>query len=61
MNHDPIVQEVRAAGAKLAAEAGHDVHRFFEKLRQAEKKYGKHLVRESPASYETASTTTASH
>jgi len=38
---DPIVKEVREAGAKLAAEAGYDVHRFFERLRQAEKKYGK--------------------
>lgn len=43
MNPDPIVKEVREAGAKLAAEAGHDVHRFFEKLREAEKKYGQPL------------------
>lgn len=42
---DPIVEEVRAAGAKLAAEAGYDVHRFFENLRKAEAKYGKRLVR----------------
>lgn len=41
---DPIVEEVRAAGAKLAAEAGYDVHRFFENLRQAQAKYGKPLV-----------------
>ena len=54
MIHDPIVKEVREAGAKLAAEAGHDVRRFFEKLREAEKKYGKLVVRESPAGYETA-------
>ncbi len=55
MNPDPIVKEVREAGAKLAAEAGYDVHRFFERLRQAEKKYGKPLVKEAPAGYEAAS------
>jgi uncharacterized Fe-S cluster-containing radical SAM superfamily enzyme len=49
MNPDPIVKEVREAGAKLAAEAGYDVHRFFEKLREAEKKYGQPLVREPVA------------
>jgi len=49
MDPDPIVKEVREAGAKLAAEAGHDVHRFFEKLREAEKEYGKALVREPVA------------
>lgn len=58
MNPDPIVREVREAGAKLAAEAGYDVHRFFENLRQAEKKYGKPVVRESPAGYEAADRTT---
>ena len=52
MKPDPIVKEVREAGAKLAAEAGYDVHRFFEKLRQAEKKYGKPLVREPAISHE---------
>jgi hypothetical protein len=58
MNPDPIVKEAREAGAKLAAEAGYDVHRFFEKLRQAEKKYGEPLVREAPAGYEAAGKTT---
>ena len=48
MGFDPIVNEVREAGAKLAAEAGYDVHRFFENLRQAQKKYGKALVRKPP-------------
>ena len=38
MDPDPIVKEVREAGAKLAAEAGYDVHRFFENLREVEKK-----------------------
>ena len=60
MKPDPIVKEVREAGAKLAAEAGCDVHRFFEKLRQAEDRYGKPLVRESPARYEAAGGTTES-
>ncbi len=46
MNPDPIVKEVREAGAKLAAEAGYDVHRFFENLRKAEKEYRKRLIRE---------------
>jgi len=49
MNPDPIVKEVREAGAKLAVEARHDVHRFFEMLREDEKKYGKPLVREPVA------------
>ena len=60
MNPDPIVKEVREAGAKLAAEAGNDLHCFFEKLRQAEKEYGKPLVREPAAKYEGTGKTTAS-
>ena len=48
MIYDPIVKEVREAGAKLAAEAGYDIHRFFENLRRDEKKYGKRLVRKPP-------------
>jgi hypothetical protein len=60
MKPDPIVKEAREAGAKLAAEAGYDVHCFFENLRQAERKYGKPLVRELPAGYETARRTTES-
>jgi hypothetical protein len=49
MNPDPIVKEVREAGAKLAAEAEYDVHRFFERLREDEKKYDKPPVREPVA------------
>jgi len=49
MNPNPIVKEVREAGAKLAAEAGYDVHRFFENMRELEKKCDKPLVRESVA------------
>jgi hypothetical protein len=60
MNPDPIVKEVREAGAKLAAEAGNDVHRFFEKLRQAERTYGKPLIREPVAKCETPAGTSTS-
>jgi hypothetical protein len=49
MDPDPIVKEVREAGAKLAAETGYDVHCFFEKLREAEKKCDRPLVREPVA------------
>lgn len=45
MNDDPTVKEVREAGAKLAEEAGYDVHRFFENLREIQRKYGKPQVR----------------
>ena len=41
---DPIVKEIREAGARLAAKAGNDVHRFFENLRKAGRRYGKPLV-----------------
>ena len=54
MNPDPIVKEVREAGAVLAAQAGHDVHRFFENLRQAQKQYESRLVREPPGNVESA-------
>lgn len=52
MHTDPIVKEVREAGAKLAAEAGYEVHLFFENLRQAEKQYGNSLIREPIKRYE---------
>ncbi len=52
MSTDPIVEEVRDAGKRLAAEAGNDVHRSFEKLREAEAKYGKTLVRNPVPHYE---------
>jgi len=60
MNPDPIVKEVREAGAKMAAEAGNDIHRFFANLRRAEKKYGKPLVREPVARYEGTGKSTGS-
>ena len=52
MKLDPIVAEVRKAGAKLAAKAGNDLHRFFENLRKAERRYKKPLVREAVQKYE---------
>ncbi len=46
---DPIVQEVRDAGEKLAKEANYDLHTFFRHLREKEKKQGAHVVsRECP-------------
>jgi hypothetical protein len=44
MTKDPIVLDVRKAGAKLAEEAGNDTHCFFENLRSGQKKYGSRLV-----------------
>ena len=35
---DPIVKEVREAGEEIAKEAGYDVHRFFQNLREKGKK-----------------------
>jgi hypothetical protein len=57
MTQDPIVNEVREAGARLASEAGNDVHRFFEKLRQSQKNYGKPLVRKPVPRYESTGRT----
>lgn len=37
MWQDPIVQEVRKAGEKLAEQANYDLHRFFQNLRNNEK------------------------
>ncbi|MBM4049246.1 MAG: hypothetical protein FJ279_29450 [Planctomycetes bacterium] len=34
MWRDPVVEEVREAGAKLAKECGYDLHAFFEMLRR---------------------------
>jgi uncharacterized pyridoxamine 5'-phosphate oxidase family protein len=49
MDLDPIIGETRDAGAKLAAEARRDVHRFFVNLREVEKECDKPLVREPVA------------
>jgi len=49
MYDDPIVREVREAGAAMAAEADYDVHRFFENLRKLEKQFPVRLARLTPA------------
>ena len=54
MSSDPIVQEVREAGELLAAEAGNDVHRFFDKLREAQAFYRKPLVEQPVPHHESA-------
>ena len=36
MTKDPLVAEVRPAGAALAKEAGYDLHTFFENMRRRE-------------------------
>jgi hypothetical protein len=43
MWRDPIVQDVRKAGEELAKQANHDLHTFFQNLRNNEKKR-KHKV-----------------
>lgn len=60
MSSDPVVEEVRKAGNRLASDAGNDVHRFFEKLRQAQAAYGRQLVREPVARPEAADRTAQS-
>jgi hypothetical protein len=35
---DPVVQEVRKAGEKLAEKANYDLHTFFQFLRENERK-----------------------
>ena len=44
MLDDPIVAEVRRAGQKLFEEAGSDLHVFFQRLREAEKKHPERIV-----------------
>lgn len=48
MRKDPVVEEVRRAGAELAKAAGNDLHRFCEKLRKAERAHQDRLVRRAP-------------
>lgn len=60
MSPDAIVREVRQAGERLAAEAGNDVHRFFENLRVAQARYADKLVREPVSSHETSGSATPS-
>lgn len=41
---DPIVQEVRDAGAELAKQANYDLHTFFQNLRDNEKKRNSKVI-----------------
>ena len=45
---DPIVEEVRKAGDKLARQADYDLHRFCERIREHEKQYADRLVTLKP-------------
>ncbi len=48
MQKDPVVEEVRRAGAKLAKKAGNNLHKFCEELRKAEKEHPDRLVHRTP-------------
>ncbi len=41
---DPIVFEARKAGRALEEQAGGDVHKFFEHLRDAQQQYPERVV-----------------
>jgi len=45
---DPIIQEVRKAGAELADVANGDVKQFFANLRMAQEEYKDRLVHAVP-------------
>ena len=38
---DPIVEEMRNAGRKIQEECGNDLHKYFEMLRESEKRHRK--------------------
>jgi hypothetical protein len=44
MWEDPIVKEVREAGARIAKECDYDMHKFFELMRKHHRKSGKKTV-----------------
>ncbi len=44
MSDDPIVDEVRKAGIKMAEDANGDVNQFFKNLKRMQKNYGKKLI-----------------
>ncbi len=44
MWQDPIVQDVRKAGEKLAKQANYDLHTFFQNLRNNEKNLNPKVV-----------------
>ena len=43
MSHNPILDELYAARAKLLADAGGDVHKYLEGVRQRERESGRLL------------------
>lgn len=47
MNTDPVVQEVRENGARIAEECGGDVHRMAECLRRKQETNAKRVRRRS--------------
>ena len=47
MERDPILTEVHALKDQLARESGYDFRVFCQKLREAETRYAKRLVRPS--------------
>lgn len=48
MYRDPVVAEVRAHGARLAEQAGGDVHRLAEYLRRRQADHPQRLVSRHP-------------
>jgi hypothetical protein len=56
---DPVVEETRAAGRQLAAQAGGDLHAFFEQLRHAQQRYAAPVVDRLAASAQPGAETPA--
>ena len=54
---DPIVEEVREAGDKLAREAGYDLHEFCRRIREDQQQYADRLVRLPPRQLRETATT----
>lgn len=44
MWEDPIVKEIRDAGAKIAKECDYDMHKFFELMRKHLRESGKKAI-----------------
>lgn len=44
MTDDPIIEEVRKAGEKLAEDANYDLHQFFQNLRKNEIEHNSKVV-----------------
>lgn len=55
---DPIVAEVREAGAEMAREANNDLHTLCERLREAERQHPERLLAPPPAGTPPSSTKT---